>query len=491
VISRIRIQNVPIVGVLVRRAARGSALLAAILIGAHPAASQSSAGSDNQQLGRSILKELIETNTTHGSGNTTEAAQKMAARFLGAGFPEGDVQVVGPREKNRNLVVRYRSRSGSSETPILFIAHLDVVEARREDWSVDPFVLLEKDGYFYGRGTLDVKGGGATLVAAFLRLRQEGWVPDRDLILALTAGEEAGADYNGVQWLIQNRKDVMEAAYCLNVDAGGPEMRGGKVVSLDVQASEKVFQSFSWTVRNPGGHSSLPTKNNAIYHLAGALSRWSQYDFPPRMTDVTRAYFERSAPLVGGKLGDDMRAVTRARLDTAAARRLSGISPFYNALLRTTCVATLLEGGHAENALPQMARAVVNCRMLPGEDPKAIQREMVRVVADTQVVIDTLAGSTPSPPSPLSPDVERILAGTARSMWGPIPIVPYMETGATDGAWLRTAGMPVYGVTGVAYDPDDVRAHGRDERITVQGFNYGLEFAYRLMKAVSGGSAAP
>jgi acetylornithine deacetylase/succinyl-diaminopimelate desuccinylase-like protein len=285
-----------------------------------PAIAQNSSA-DHQRLGREVLKELIETNTTHSSGSVTAAAERMAARLVSAGFPQADVQVVGGAEKKRNLVARYRG-NGARE-PILFIAHLDVVEARREDWSFDPFVLTEQDGYFYGRGTLDVKGGAATLVAAFLRLRQERWVPDRDLILALTADEEGGSD-NGVSWLLANRRDLVEAEYCINVDTGGGELRGGTLTALDVQAAEKVYASFTLTVKNAGGHSSLPTKDNAIYRLAAGLRRLAAFEFPARLNDTTRAYFGRMADAPSARASAaDMRAVSKEAPSPAAAARLS------------------------------------------------------------------------------------------------------------------------------------------------------------------------
>lgn len=435
--------------------------------------------------GREILKELIETDTTHSTGNVTHAAERMAVRLVAAGFPKADVHVVGGAEKKHNLVARYRGRG--ARKPVLFIAHLDVVEARKEDWSLNPFVLTEKDGYYYGRGTEDIKGGAATLVAAFIRLRQENWTPDRDLILALTADEEGGPD-NGIAWLLANRRDLIDAEYCINVDSGGPELRSGKLASLDVQAAEKVYLTFTLTVKNPGGHSSLPTKENAIYRLAAGLQRLAAFQFPVRLNDISRAYFERMAPLSGANAAD-MRAVVGQPPDLAAAERLSAASPFHNALLRTTCVATMLQGGHAENALPQTAKATVNCRLLPDEDPKAVQKRLVDAVADPQIEVAPTMTPTPSKPSPLAPDVFKAIEAASRAVWSTSspPIVPFMETGATDGLLLRNGGIPVYGVTGIAFVPDDVRAHGKDERISVKAFDDGLEFAYRLVKAVSGG----
>jgi acetylornithine deacetylase/succinyl-diaminopimelate desuccinylase-like protein len=445
---------------------------------------------DYQRQGREILKELIETDTTHSAGSTTVAAERMAARLVAAGFPKDDVVVVGSSEKpaqaRGNLVVRYRGQG--ARQPVLFIAHLDVVEARREDWSMEPFVLNEKDGYFYGRGTLDVKGGAATMVAAFARLRAEGWVPDRDLILALTADEEGG-DNNGIEWLIANRRELISAAYTINVDAGGGELRGGKMTALDVQASEKVYASFSLTVKSSGGHSSLPVKDNAIYRLAAGLQRLAAFEFPIQLTDITRLYFERMAPL-SGAAGPDMKAVAGKTFTPTVAARLASRSTLYNALLRTTCVATMLQAGHAENALPQTAQATVNCRLLPIDSATKVQETLVKVLADPQIVVAPIGTARPSPPSPLAAEPLGAIETAAKAVWDtPPPIIPHMETGATDGLFLRNAGIPVYGVSGISFDPDDMRAHGKDERILVTSFNEGLEFAYQLVRAI--GSKSP
>lgn len=443
-----------------------------------------------QSMGRDILRELVETNTTFSVGSTTKAAEAMAARFRAAGFAAADVQVVGPDTgrdaRNRNLLVRYRGKG--ARKPILLIGHLDVVEARRADWVLDPFVLTERDGHFYGRGTLDMKNGDASWVAALLRMKQEGFVPAGDYILALTAGEEGGGGYNGIRWLIQNRPEIREAAYVVNADAGGGELRDGKAVSIDVQAAEKVFQSYFLTVRNPGGHSSLPEKDNAIYRLAAALQRVGAYDFPVQTNPVTRAYFSRTAPLMDHELGVELQGVSAGEQpDSADAAHLAARSPYYNALLRTTCVATMIEGGHARNALPQRATATVNCRVLPGVDVATVEETLRRVVADTAVVITRADTAIPSPPSPLPADVEKKIRDVATGMWGPLPLVPVMETGATDGLFLRNAGLPVYGVSGYFVDPNipaDTRAHGLDERIGVKAYYDQLEFTYRLLKVL-------
>jgi acetylornithine deacetylase/succinyl-diaminopimelate desuccinylase-like protein len=444
-----------------------------------------------QTLGRSLLRELVETNTTYSVGSTTKAAELLAARFRAAGLPASDVQIVGPDTgrdaKDRNLVVRFRGRG--ARRPVLLIGHLDVVEARRADWVLDPFQLVERDGHFYGRGTLDMKNGDASWVAALLRMKQEGYVPSGDYILALTAGEEGGGGYNGIQWLLAHRRDLLgDPVYVLNADAGGGELRGETPVAMDVQAAEKVFQTYRLTVRNPGGHSSLPEKDNAIYRLAHALDRLGAYDFPPQTDAITRAYFARTAALQTGALSAELRAVsTGAAPDSAAAAHLSGRSPFYNAQLRTTCVATMLEGGHAVNALPQRASATVNCRIFPGVDASNVERTLNTVVADTAVAIARADTAVPSPPSPMPPAVEEVIRSVTASIWGPLPVIPEMETGATDGLFLRNAGFPVVGVSGYFVDPNipaDTRAHGLNERISVKGFYDQLEFTYRLLKAL-------
>jgi acetylornithine deacetylase/succinyl-diaminopimelate desuccinylase-like protein len=443
-----------------------------------------------QFLGRDILRELVETNTEFSIGSTTRAAEKMAARFRAAGFPASDVMIVGPDTgrdaNNRNLVVRYRG--AGRRRPILLIGHLDVVEARPSDWVLDPFTLTERDGHFYGRGTLDMKNGDASWVAALLRMKQEGVVPAGDYILALTAGEEGGGGYNGIEWLMANAKGLVDAEYVLNADAGGGELRDGKPTALDVQAAEKVFHSVRLTARNPGGHSSLPRKDNAIYALAAALGRIAAYEFPVRTNAVTRGYFARTAPLMAADVAADMRAVSASEMpDAAAAARLAGRSAFYNAQLRTTCVATLLQAGHAENALPQTAQATVNCRMLPGTDAAEVEATLRRVVGDTSIAITPVRPSVPSPPSSLPSAIEGAIAQVTRSVWGALPIVPNMETGATDGLYLRNAGIPVYGVSGLFVDPtidEDNRAHGLNERIGVKAYYDQLEFTYRLLKAL-------
>ena len=437
---------------------------------------------DNAQnrLARDIYKELIEINTAGSTGDTTKAAQAMAARLKAAGFPEADIQVLGPNPRKGNLIVRYRGTG--RRKPLLLVAHLDVVEALRQDWSVDPFELLEKEGYFYGRGTTDDKAMAAVWVATFIRFRQEHFVPDRDLIVALTADEEGG-DYNGIQWLIANHRNLIDADSALN-EGGESQMKNGKYLLNAVQPSEKVYQSFRLEVKNSGGHSSRPVKDNAIYHLAEDLTRLAAYQFPVRLNEVTTEYYKRMAALYTGQTAADMRAVAKNPPDRAAAARLSR-SPYDNALLRTTCVATRLEGGHADNALPQTARAIVNCRIIPGDSPVEVRSALIRVLDDPKIAVTSIGDATPSQPSPLKPEIVRAIEQITTQMWPGVPVVPVMSTGATDGLFLRNAGIPTYGISGFFEDINDTRAHGRDERLGVKQFYEGREFLYRLVKALS------
>ena len=440
----------------------------------------------NDPRAREIYKELVEINTTDTpAGNVTKAAEAMAARLKAAGFPAADIRVLGPDPRKHNLVVRWRTGAATSRKPILLLAHLDVVEAKREDWSFDPFTFLEKDGFFYGRGTSDDKAMAAQFVANLIRLKQEGFTPDRDLILALTADEEGG-NFNGVDWLVKNHKDLIDAEFAIN-EGGGGNMRKGRYLTNEIQASEKVFQDFHLEVTNPGGHSSLPVKDNAIYHLSAGLARLATFDFPVQLNEVTRGYFERSASVQDDpKMAADMRAVARSTPDPAAAARLSAAVPFYNSLMRTTCVATRLQGGHANNALPQMAGANVNCRILPGVSPSAVKDKLVEVLADPRIKVSFVGEANPSKPSPLRPDVINAVESLTKEMFPGVVVVPVMSTGATDGLYLRNSEIPTYGVDGTFGDLDDVRAHGKDERVGVKQFYEGLEFQYRLIKMLAG-----
>jgi acetylornithine deacetylase/succinyl-diaminopimelate desuccinylase-like protein len=438
--------------------------------------------SPDERSARAIFAELVGINTTHDHGSTTLAARALARRLLAAGFPARDVVIAGPSPRRQNLVARLRGRG--TRPPILLLAHLDVVEARREDWSLEPFKLTEQDGYFYGRGSSDIKDMAAIFVQTLIRLKRERVPLDRDLILALTADEEGGED-NGVQWLLANRRPLIDAAYVINGDGGDPMSRDGQVHARNVQAAEKVYMDVRLEVHNPGGHSSMPVKDNAIYRLSAALSRLGTYEFPTRLNEITRAYFSRAAAAETDTIAARMRMVGESG-DTAAMRRLAAGSPWFNAVLRTTCVATRLEGGHANNALPQTAAANVNCRLLPDERPEHVLETIRRVVNDTAVQVTVTSPAVPSPPSPLVAEVLEPVDSITASMWPGAAVIPSMETGATDGLFLRNAGIPVYGVSGVPIEADDVRAHGRDERIRVDAFYQGLEFTERLVRALAG-----
>jgi acetylornithine deacetylase/succinyl-diaminopimelate desuccinylase-like protein len=454
--------------------------LVAAVVSASPAWAQD-AGPQNLEA-RAILKELVEINTTDSSGSTTRAAEAMAARLKAAGFADADVQVLGPNPRKGNLVARLRGRNPGK--PIVLLAHLDVVEALKADWSadLDPFVFTERDGYFYGRGTSDDKNHAAIWIANLIRYKQEGFVPARDIVVALTADEEGG-DSNGVKWLLENHRRLIDADYVLN-EGGGGELKDGKAVAHGVQAAEKKYYSVALDARNAGGHSSLPRKDNAIYQLAAALTKLAAFEFPVELNEITRSFFARMASLETGQVAADMRAVAQPAPDAAAAARLAAGSPMYNSMMRSTCVATQLTGGHAENALPQQARAVVNCRLLPGADPRAVEQTLKRVVADEGIVFTTLWEPVASPASPLRPDLIAAVERHTTEMWPGAIVLPFMSTGATDGLYLRNAGIPTYGVEGMFTEANDVRAHGKDERVGIKAFYDAREFLYRLVKTL-------
>lgn len=442
----------------------------------------------NQSLAHDIYKELIEINTVDSVGSATKAAEALAARFRAAGFPASDVHVLVPEGKptKGNLVVRYPGRGQGK--PLLLLGHLDVVAALRSDWSIDPFVLTERDGYFYGRGTSDDKAMDAIFVANLLRDKKAGWVPDRDIILALTADEEGG-DSNGVEWLIAQHRDLIDAAYALN-EGGGGSLRNGKPFLNSVQAAEKVPVNFTLTAVNRGGHSSVPRPDNAIYELAQGLVKLENFKFPVQLNDVSSAFFKGTAALEAPATANAMRAITTNPNDTAASAVLS-TDPRYNSMLRTTCVATRLSGGHAYNALPQTASANVNCRIVPTQTPQQVRETLARVLDDTAIRISEtvpIREKSGAAPSPLTPELMGPVVDITHSMFGAnVPVIPVMSTGATDGRFLRAAGIPTYGVSGIFGDPSDSRAHGRDERLLVKSFYDGQDFLYRLVHRLAGG----
>jgi len=427
-----------------------------------------------------IYKELVETNTTHSSGDNTLAATRMAAWLRSAGFPEETIFVGGPVEKKGNLVVRYPG--DGSKQPLAMIAHIDVVEANPADWSIDPFKLTEKDGYYYGRGTTDDKAMSAIWITNLIRFKREGYVPNRDLIVALTADEEGGGN-NGIRWLISNHRELIDAALALNEGGSGGLVNGVRVTNA-IQTAEKIYLGFSLTTTNPGGHSSIPRADNAIYQLSEALLKIRDFKFPLILNPVMRLSLERRSKITAGRAGEDMQAILREPPDPAALNRLSA-DPIMNAQLRTTAVATMLEGGHAPNALPQTARAVVNVRMMPGSAIEDVHQTLISVVDNPDVKIEFTGGGAPSDPSPLTDEILTAVEQTTEEMWPGVPVVPIMATGATDGAKMRNAGIPTYGVSGIFHDLDDIRAHGRDERMLIRSLYEGQEFLYRLVKSLS------
>jgi acetylornithine deacetylase/succinyl-diaminopimelate desuccinylase-like protein len=436
----------------------------------------------DQKLARDVFQQLVELDTSQSVGDTAAAARAMAARLVAAGLPRADVQVFEPAAKRGDLVARYRGTG--KRKPLLLVAHIDVVEAKRDDWSTDPYKLVEKDGYFYGRGTSDDKYMAAAWVTAFVRLARAHYKPDRDLILVLETDEEiSDAKGLGMTWLIAHHKDLIDAAYAIN-EGGGVGVRDGKPEYVSIQTTEKLFQSYWLEVRNPGGHSSQPSKDNAIYQLADALGRLEQLDFPVELNPTTRGYFAQMAKVEHGQLAADMTAVLAARPDPGAVARLSAL-PAYNALLRTTCVPTRLDGGHADNALPQLARAMVNCRILPGHTPEEVQQTLERTIADARVVVTPAGKDTASAPSEVDPELAAAVQKLAPTFWPDAVVVPTMSTGATDGRFLRNIGIPCYGHSGLAADIGEHRAHGRDERVGVKELLDGDEYLYELVVALS------
>ena len=433
-----------------------------------------------QKLAHDIYKQLIEINTSYSTGATTPAAQAVAALLRNEGFPASDIVVAGAADHKQNIVFRYHGTG--KRKPLLLLAHLDVVEAKPSDWTLDPFKLTEKDGYFYGRGTIDDKAQAAIWVATLIRMKREGYKPDRDLILALTADEEGGGPYNGVDWLIRNRKDLIDSEFALN-EGGWGDMQNGKKISNNIQVSEKYLATFRFEVKNKGGHSSLPVPDNAIYRLSEALIRLSKFKFPAQTNDVTRAYLAEMAKVAVPAQAALMKAASTG--SHSAVEQLANSSTALNATLRTTCVATMLDGGHAINALPQTAGATVNCRVQPDMKPEEVLATLKHVVADDQVSVTVAGEIIAAPASAIRADLMKAAARISDSMWPGAITVPIMVMGGTDGRYLRSAGIPTYGVQGIFIPIDDFRAHGRDERLAVDSFYEGEAFLYELVKSLS------
>jgi len=450
---------------------------------------------EDRALARSILKELIEINTTDTlRGNVTEATAAMRKRLIDAGFAAEDVLLLGPDPRKQNLVVRLRAAGTPEEKPVLFLCHMDVVEALKSDWTTDPFQLVEKDGYFYGRGSEDMKDGDAALVTTFLRLHREGYKPKRDLILALTADEEGGR-FNGAQWLVNRHRELVDAAFVINPDAGGVELLHGRPVVAAVEATEKIYADYQVTAVNRGGHSSLPRPDNAIYELTTALNKLAAYAFPFELNDVTRSYFGKLAERETGPSAADMRAILAAPPEMAAVARLSA-EPSFNSNFRTTCVATRLNAGVANNALPQTAQAIVNCRILPGHSPEEIRKQLIGIFADDKLAVKYVSDSyavtdtapdrkAMTPPAPI-PEVFEPLTRLTAAIWPGTPVTAVMENGASDSIYFAQAGIPCYGFSAIAMERDDDRAHGRDERLPVDSYWKSLDFFYAFARAVGG-----
>jgi acetylornithine deacetylase/succinyl-diaminopimelate desuccinylase-like protein len=472
-----------------RHAVRGRlciAVIAALMAAAPTPSSCAETPTPLQQFAFDVYKELVEIDTTTATGDTKQAAEAMAARLRAAGFPEADVHTFSPAPRKGNLVARLRGTG--ARKPILLLAHIDVVPARREDWSSDPFKLIEQDGYYYARGSGDDKYMAAAFVANLIRYKQEGYKPDRDIIVALETDEEIlDANALGIQWLLKNHRDLIDAEFALN-EGGGVGLKDGKAIRNSVQTTEKVSLGYQLSVTNRGGHSSVPVRDNAIYRLAEGLVRLSKFSFPQKFNETTRAFFERMAQFENEQTAADIRAALSDKPDPSAMSftRLAA-NPAYNAQLRTTCVATMLEGGHAINALPQLASAKVNCRIMPGESVDEVKATLERVLADDQIAVTQLGQPVLSAPSALHEEIMGKIEKLSQEFWPGAVVLPVMSAGATDGSYLRNAGIPTYGHSGLAGDINDIRAHGKDERVLVKSFHEGDEYLYRLVKSLSGG----
>jgi len=442
---------------------------------------------DEQQF-RSVYQELVETNTTLSAGNCTLAAERMAARLKSAGFPDADLHPFAAPEhpKEGGLVAIYPGRD-PKEKALLLLAHIDVVEAKREDWVRDPFKLIEENGNFYARGALDDKAEASIWVDIFMRFKQEKFKPRRTLKLALTCGEETAGAFNGAEWLSTHEHDLIEAGFALNEGAGGELDASGKRVALEIQAGEKLPQNYRLEVTNPGGHSSRPVKDNAIYRLAAALGRIAAYDFPTQFTDGNRGYFAGMAKVEAAKgesaIADAMNAFLRDPGDAAAIALVAAKDPSWNATLRTTCVATMLDAGHATNALPQRARANINCRIFPGVSAQSVAAKLQDLIADPEVKVITLEtrSSTPPPP-PLTPAILGPIEKLAAEFFPGVPVLPILQAGATDGAFLNATGIPTYGFEPIFIGPDLGHIHGLNEYVGVDSLLQGRKFLYRLVK---------
>ncbi|HEX5378040.1 MAG TPA: M20/M25/M40 family metallo-hydrolase [Phenylobacterium sp.] len=458
--------------------------VAALLSGAVIASSAHAQAARPDQLAfRELYKELVETNTTLSTGSCTAAAEKMGARLKAAGFPDKDVAVVVPPDHPKfGALIANLPGTDAKAKPVMLLAHIDVVEANRADWERDPFTLIEENGYFYARGASDDKAMAAVFTDAMVRYRTEGFKPRRGLKLALTCGEETSDTFDGVEWLLKNKREMMDAQFAINEGAGGRLNEKGERQFLGIQAGEKVYQDYTLVTTNPGGHSSRPSKDNAIYHLSGALARLGAYDFPVQINEATRNHFAKMGPIEGGESGAAMSAVAKDPTD-AAAIAIVARDASRNSMMRTTCVATMVNAGHAPNALPQRAQANVNCRILPGQKIEDVRDQLAKVLADDKISISLVGEPSPvSPPPPLSKAIVGPVEQVSKELWPGVPLVPAMSTGATDGRFTNAAGIPTYGLSGMFGDPDGGGAHGLNERIRVRSLYEGRDFLYKVVK---------
>lgn len=463
------------------RRGRAFPMIAGLMIGV-VAAGRVACAQPAEVLAKRVLAEMVATNTTADAGSTTPLVRTLAARFRAAGWPSADVVVAGAGARTQNLVVRWRGRSSAS--PILFNAHLDVVEVERAGWTTDPFRLVERDGYLYGRGVLDDKGPAAAAVAAFLVARRSGVIPTHDLILTLIAGEESGVE-NGVEWLYEHRPELVRSDVVINLDAGGGDMRDGKLTTFAVQGAEKAYLDIMLVAKGPGGHSSVPVGLSPIDHLAAAVTRLATHRFPVVVSPFVRMFLERAGPNTPGALGKAMQAVA-ARPDDAEALQVLLADPPTAARLRTTCITTILRAGTAPNAIPAEATANVNCRVLPGETEAEVLRSITQVIADSNITLRVDMPLTPSPASTMPAWLESVLADALGPRFGTVPLVPFMETGATDGVYSRNRNIPTFGVAGLFVPEDDLaRMHGNDERLPATALTDMAQYTERLVRAIA------
>ena len=466
------------------------AAAAAGVAGASAAPGPAQAPAADEVAFRALYKQLVEINTTRSVGSCSQAAEAMRAHLLAAGIPAADTQILAPPDRPQDgaLIAVLHGRDPAAK-PILLLAHIDVVEAKREDWARDPFKLVEENGWFYGRGASDDKAMASVFTASIMRYAKQGFKPRRDIKLALTCGEETAGVFNSVKWLTETQPKVLSAAFALNEGAGGELDKNDKPIALQIQAGEKVYQDFLLQATDVGGHSSRPTKNNPITRLSAGLAKLGNYNFPAALNPATRGYFEAQSKLEPPEVAADMRAILKNPRDEAAVERLWAINPGWNGSLRTTCIVTQINGGHAPNALPQHVSANVNCRILPGVPIPDVQREIVRVLGDDKIGVATTGDpGIQSPPPPLNENIMGPVRKIAAEIWPGVAIIPTMSTGATDGSYLNASGVPTYGLSGMFHDVEGSHAHGLNERIRVKSLMDGRRFLYEVVKLYANGA---